>query len=230
MINPNEAKRLSPPASPAADARTFTLKMPGLAPPLRLWRPPSVDALLERMDVDAPGAEERIPYWAELWPSAEGLARWLLAGRGPRRPGRALEIGCGLGLAGLVALRAGWDLRLGDRDPEAVRWAAANLARNGFSPARAVPVDWNAPPPGRVDTVLAADVLYEAAFAGPLLRFLDAALAPRGLAVIAEPGRPVADAFLGACRREFELSVKPWRSRGGGRWRPLRILTLRRRA
>ncbi len=44
-----------------------------------------------------------MPYWAYLWPGR-------IFGRGgkrepwPRAP-RALEIGCGLGLAGLVGLR-----------------------------------------------------------------------------------------------------------------------------
>jgi hypothetical protein len=52
-------------------------------------------------------------------------------------------------------------------------------------------LDWRNLPStlGRFDVVVASDVLYERPY-GPLVaRVLDAALAPGGLAVIADPGR-----------------------------------------
>ena len=45
---------------------------------------------------------DRLPYWAVLWESARGLARWLIdRGGWPGLP--VLELGCGLGLPGLAA-------------------------------------------------------------------------------------------------------------------------------
>jgi hypothetical protein len=70
---------------PLADLKLHeeVLRLPGLPGALRLLRPPSVDALLERLDPAAPGADARIPYWAELWPSSLALAAWLLRGAAP---------------------------------------------------------------------------------------------------------------------------------------------------
>lgn len=210
--------------------RAQTLRLPELRGALRLLRPPSVDSLLETLDAEAPGAEERIPYWAELWPSSLALAGWLIGGRGPRRPGPALELGCGLGLAGLVALRLGWDIELADRDPQACALARGNLAQNGLDPRRVRELDWNGPPPARYATLIAADILYERAFAEPLARFLAAALLPGGRAYFVEPGRPVAEACLARLGVDFAISIRPLRARVDGRWHSLRLIALARRA
>lgn len=218
-------KRSAPyPIASLDEARTRIVRLPCLGAPLRLAVPPSTDDLLERLDVDAPGAEERIPYWAELWPSAEGLARFILAGRGPRRPGRVLEIGCGLGLAGLVALRLGWDATLTDKEPEAVRWTRHNLALNGLPPERARVLDWRDPPGERWDTVLAADVLYERPFGAALGAFLGAALAPGGRALVAEPGRPVGLRALAGVGGGFTMRSRPVRMAGAS----VRVLIVER--
>ncbi len=201
--------------------------LPGPSAPLRLLCPPSVDALLDRLDPDEPGAEERIPYWAEHWPSADALLRWLVAGRGPRRPGKALELGCGLGRLGMAALRMGWDLQLSDRDPEALALLRINLERNGLSPNRALRLDWRESAPERFDTILAADILYEQIFTDQIAAFLKDALNPGGRAFIAEPWRPVAEPAVAAFARSFRMRMIPLRARVGKCWRPVRLLELR---
>ncbi len=203
--------------------------LPGPAAPLRLLRPPSVDELLDRLDPDEPGAEERIPYWAEHWPSADALLRWMASGRGPRRPGRALELGSGLGSVGMAALRQGWDIRLSDRDPEALALLRVNLARNGLDPDRALHLDWRSPSHGRFDTIIAADILYERIFVEELERFLIGSLSADGRALIAEPWRPVAEAAVALFARTFRMKIHPLRARVEGRWRPVRLLELRPR-
>ena len=60
-----------------------------------------LDVLLEEIDPVSFAEDERLPYWAELWPSAVALARYAiqhldLTGR------RVLELGCGLGLVGVA--------------------------------------------------------------------------------------------------------------------------------
>jgi ETFB lysine methyltransferase len=201
--------------------------LPGPAAPLRLLRPPSVDELLDRLDPDDPEAEERIPYWAEHWPSADALLRWLAAGRAPQRPGRALELGSGLGSVGMAALRMGWNIQLSDRDPEALDLLRINLARNGLDPRRALQLDWRDPPPACFDTILAADILYERSFGEQVARFLTRALAPGGRAFIAEPRRPVAETAIDIFARSFRMRILPLRARVDERWRPVRLLELR---
>ena len=92
-----------------------------------LLRPSNGDALLD--DPRVIGRFERdeyLPYWATLWPAALFLAD-VVAAWGPvvtdgARP-EVLELGCGLGLAGLVALGLGYCIVLSDYDEDALAFA-----------------------------------------------------------------------------------------------------------
>src|SRR5262245_13654902 len=67
-------------------------------------RPAQSDRLLEIPEVYAAhDADQYVPYWADLWPGSRMLARAILEEFW--QPGaEALEIGCGLGLAGIAGL------------------------------------------------------------------------------------------------------------------------------
>src|SRR5262245_10822198 len=71
--------------------------------PARIWHPRSPESLI---DVDAFERDERLPYWADIWPSSFVLAECVgsLDGSG----GRLLELGCGIGVVALAAARAGF--------------------------------------------------------------------------------------------------------------------------
>jgi SAM-dependent methyltransferase len=76
---------------------------------LRLWRP------VEPQEVDDPEAERGLagPVWAQTWTSGFVLAD--LVARQSLRGVRVLDVGCGLGLVGLAAARAGADVTVSDR-------------------------------------------------------------------------------------------------------------------
>jgi predicted nicotinamide N-methyase len=145
------------------------------------------------------------PYWSILWRSGVALARELealdLQGR------RVIELGCGLGVPSIAAARAGAVALATDTEPDALELVARNAAANavGLDTAR---VDWAAPEKlierGPFDLVLGADVLYERPSVTRLLKLLPE-LAPEAL--IADPGRPAADAFLEEARRRWEVGT-----------------------
>jgi predicted nicotinamide N-methyase len=138
---------------------------------------------------------ERIPYWTVLWDSSRALAHWL--GEHPDRwRGPVLELGCGVGLAGLAAASLRAEVLQTDLFPEAVRAARENATRNGLT-LRQLAADWaHWPVTRRFTTVVAADILYERSSHGPLLHVLQAALAPGAVAYLTDPGRPMLCAFL----------------------------------
>src|SRR4051794_33685393 len=72
-----------------------------------LMRPSESDRLLDHPAVHTAFARDQyMPYWADLWPAARMLAKVILQERWT--PGlQALEVGCGLGLPGIVALSVG---------------------------------------------------------------------------------------------------------------------------
>jgi predicted nicotinamide N-methyase len=148
------------PAGAASDLAEETFLLAGRQ--VRMLRPRDGDALLdELLDEDDPD-EDRLPFWAELWPSGTALAR-AVASR-PLGGRRVLELGCGLGLVGVAAALAGGRVLSVDRSPEAITFAAANAARNGVTLQTAV-CAFDQPEPllaaAPWDLVLAADVLYE---------------------------------------------------------------------
>ena len=163
----------------------------------RLWHPPDVDALI---DVAAFEADERIPYWAQVWESALVLAEDLSAVDGRGRS--FLELGCGLGLPAIVAARRGFRATASDYEEAALEGVRYNAARNGAAGLATRLLDWRRPPDDlpRFDVVVAADVLYEKHHAVALAAIIARALAPGGVAWVADPGRARADELEPAAR------------------------------
>ena len=182
------------PGGAASDLVEQTLRLGGHT--VRLLRPRSGDALLDEVLAEDDPADDRLPFWAELWPSGSALAAAVaaldLTGR------RVLELGCGLGLVGVAAAMAGADVLAADQSAEAIAFTTVNAERNGVA-VRTVRCAFERPEPllagAPWDLVLAADVLYEPNTV-PVL----ADLLPRlGRAVwLADPGRPREPEFLRA--------------------------------
>jgi len=151
----------------------------------------------------AVAAGAHLPYWALLWPSGMALAEALLAAPQVARGRRALELGCGLGVAAVAALQAGASLRAADCFAEALLFCRLNALRNtGRMPATLL-VDWRTPAGraacvarGPFELALAADVLYEREDEAPLLDLIPRLLAPGGAFWLAEPGRRASLAFV----------------------------------
>src|SRR3982075_3456923 len=76
------------------DTRTFSI-----------LKPANADDLIREEDFVK---DERLPYWADVWPSSLILAGKLLELKGRGRT--ALELGCGVGLSTLAATTAGYDV------------------------------------------------------------------------------------------------------------------------
>jgi predicted nicotinamide N-methyase len=174
---------------------------------LRIARPREPEALLSE---EAFAAEEFLPYWAELWPSGVALAR--VAGARAWRGARVLELGCGLGMAGIAAALAGARVLLTDWSPDAVRFAAANAERSGAR-AETLVCDWSRPEAivarAPWDAVLAADVLYERRNGDVLLELLPRLVDERGEILLTDPDRATAAGFLAAAPARFAVRSTP---------------------
>jgi predicted nicotinamide N-methyase len=189
------------------------LALPG--GPVRRARPRSFDAVREAEALTGPGRPT--PYWASAWPSGTVLAT-AVAEAGDLTGKRVLELGCGIGMPSVAAARAGAHVLATDAVPEAVAYAAYNLALNDLQGDVAV-ATWDELE-GPFDLVLGADVLYLQANADALVRRLPHLVARDGAAWIADPGRAGCKAFLAGVRRRWRLD-----STGGA----VKVHRLRRR-
>jgi predicted nicotinamide N-methyase len=185
---------------------------------IRVVRPAEPDRLLSDPAVlEWNRHDDYMPYWAYLWPGAFLLASALAREAWPDLPPghsehEALEIGCGLGLAGLVALARGLRVHFTDYDQAPLEFVARSLVENDFDRRGAVirRLDWREPPEARFPIILAADVLYEVRLIPLIAALLDRMLTPGGTALIATPHRTAAVGFTAAvtalgldCRAEL---------------------------
>lgn len=153
-------------------------------------RPGESDRLLDHPDVHTAFArDEYMPYWADLWPAARMLAKAIL--HETWTPGtEAIEVGCGLGLPGIVALSVGLRVTFSDYDGCALRFAADNAHLNGFDDFRTLQLDWRRPPDDlRVPVLLASDLIYELRNVEPLVQFIRKVLTPGGVCLLTDQDR-----------------------------------------
>ncbi len=167
----------------------------GLA--LRVLRPPSAEDLI---DEDEFADDERLPYWAEVWPSGRVLcglvAEMDLTGR------TVIELGAGIGTGAMVAAMRGATALSTDWYPSAVEFSAWNAANLGLD-MQALVVDWREPPDEVTerapwDLVIGADILYEARNGTALGALIPRLCGPTTEVIIADPRRPDARAFVQA--------------------------------
>ncbi len=162
-----------------------------------ILRPRSAEELIDEGEY---AIDERLPYWAELWPSGRALAASLatrsLAGV------RMVELGAGLAIPSFVAAAGAATVLATDWYQPAVDFIHVNARRLAL-PVDSLLVDWCAPHPDLLnsapfDLVVAADVLYEARNVDPLCALLEQLTRPGGEVVVADPRRPDAATFLEA--------------------------------
>ncbi len=153
---------------------------------ITLVKPANADHLISEADYVM---DERLPYWADLWPSARVLSATMAREAGTGQ--RLLEMGCGLGLATVGAMLGGFEVTATDYYEDALHVTRANAARNLSREPAVRMVNWREWPTdlGLFDVVMAADVLYEKEYALLVGACMARALAPHGLAIVADPGR-----------------------------------------
>src|SRR3954465_15710653 len=166
----------------------------------QIERPVDSDRLLDHPWVrSAYAADEYVPYWPTLWPAARMLAKAVgrEAGEEYPQPVRVLEVGCGLGLAGVACLARGLPITFSDVDETALAFAANNARLNGYPDGfRTMPLDFRCPPDDeQYPVVIGSDLMYEERLVNPLVGLLDAVLAPGGVCLIADPARLPARVF-----------------------------------
>jgi 2-polyprenyl-3-methyl-5-hydroxy-6-metoxy-1,4-benzoquinol methylase len=211
------------------------------------------------------GDQLHLPYWAELWDSAMGMAQMLARGiirqfvaaeqgsidhtirsKEPdsaspprqrltgaastslcRRPVRSqsprvLDLGCGMGLAGVVAAHLGATVLFADLEPPALLFARLNSLPYGKA-VRTRRLNWQTTRMGEsFDLILGADIIYERAQWEHLEPFWRAHLKRGGTVLLGEPGRQTGDLFVdwiatrGWSLKQYEESVVT-------RTRPIRI-------
>jgi predicted nicotinamide N-methyase len=193
-------------------------------PDLVAHHAPDVFALWQAWE-EACGARQAVPFWAVVWPAAWLLARVLQAEPAWVRGQTVLDLGCGGGVAGIAAARAGAARVIAhDIDPVALAITALNATANAVALRLERAPLLPRPCPAGITCILVGDLFYERPAALALEAWLRAAR-QRGVQVlIADASRPFTPTGGVRCLRKDRLATTwAWE---GTHVRTVRLLTL----
>ena len=144
----------------------------------------------EKAQLGVTADRELFPFGLMIWESAVVLGD-VLAERGAALVGRrVLELGCGVGLPGLVARRAGAHVVQTDHDALALALCRHNAALNRVTGIEQFVGDWQAwTHKGRYDVVMGADIIYDTADYEKLEHIFRASLSRGGELILTDPIR-----------------------------------------
>lgn len=171
--------------------------------------------LLDKIDPDEFQKDERMPYWAEIWPASLALAEMILA-RYHFAQTRCLELGAGVGVVSVAGAIAGANMLTTDYFAEALEFSQLNAAANQVK-IQTYLLDWREVSlTEKFDYIFAADVLYEQRNHAPILQAIAQLLKPSGTAFISDPQRTIAQKFFKlAATNHFTIETTtialPWR-------------------
>lgn len=148
-----------------------------------------------------------LPLWAKLWPGSLVLGGFL---RKFEPEGKSLlELGCGMAGLSLVASQYGFARIVAtDISLEALAFARANILRNGLGDKVAVQrldIGCKGDIQGRYDMIAAAELLYLDELHRPLLKFVEAHLAPGGKAFFCTDLARLKPRFQKLAARKFSV-------------------------
>ena len=182
---------------------------------IRLLKPSDMEELLNGQD---PFSDmSTFPFWAKLWESSIVLAHLLVAV--PQREGqRLLELGAGLGLAGISASAAGYDVVLTDNKQVVLDFQQVSAAANGDEHIEHLLFDWSLPPKiGSFDVIGGAEILSNEEFLDPLLDICKNYLINGGTIYLAhDVRRKCLPIFLEKAERDFNVGSRKQSMRRDG--------------
>lgn len=180
----------------------FILKIAQIKDPESLF-----DELLRKSKDHPDVINENIPYWGELWPSAIGLSQFITENASLIADKNIIEIGCGLGLPGIVASLLGGNVILTDYLPAALNFAEYNWKLNFASTPDLRLLDWrNIENVSPSDVLLASDIAYESKSFVPIILALKSLVKKDGIILLSEPNRIFAKKFINELQDHFSFS------------------------
>jgi 2-polyprenyl-3-methyl-5-hydroxy-6-metoxy-1,4-benzoquinol methylase len=165
--------------------------------------PKSIDRFLNPDD-----PFEQFPLWAKIWDASLILADELASL--PVSPGATfVEIGCGLGLVGVVAASFGHEVTMTEHDPHALAFARANALMNGLDGLRVMPLDWNQPALNETfDFIVGSEIIYHERDFQPIRELFRRLLKPGGEIILCSEIRSTNMDFLRLLQDSFEIKAR----------------------
>jgi protein-L-isoaspartate O-methyltransferase len=167
--------------------------------------------------VDPEDLYRDFPLWAKIWEASGVLATHLA--RLEVDPAKTmLEIGCGIGVVGIVASAFGHRVTMAEYNLHALAFARANAQINSCPDIDIRQLDWNQPTlPMRFDYIVGSEVIYKKNDIPSILALFQALLQPDGCIYLAEGVRQTGVDFWGQMEPYFTVKAKRFTLRSDNR-------------
>jgi predicted nicotinamide N-methyase len=168
-----------------------------------LLTPKSIEAYINPQD-----PLQDFPLWAKAWEASWVLAEFL-SGLPSDPEKRFLEIGCGLGLVGVVAASFGHKVVMTEHNRDAIGFARLNVELNHCAGVEIIDLDWNNPSLySQFDWIVGSEVVYHEKDFEPLHNLFERFLKPGGEVILCEGVRRTSLNFFKEMQRHFDLRAQ----------------------
>jgi predicted nicotinamide N-methyase len=172
----------------------------------RFFAPKSLDKFIDPGDI-----LHDFPLWAKIWEASIILSDYL-SGMPIDPEKRFLEIGCGMGVVGIVASAFGHRVIMTEYNPDALNFARANARANlslDDTGLEITELDWGKPRlEGLFDYIIGSEVIYKEKDYQPILKLFKTFLKPSGEIILAEGVRKTSMEFLEQMSEIFNITAK----------------------
>ena len=167
-----------------------------------------IEPLVAGRDIFANASE--FPFWVKIWEASLVMAN-LMAAMPVREGLRVLELGAGLGVAGIVGAATGHHVTITDYEDEIMDFVRVSAEVNGCAAnVHLATLDWLNPSDiGEFDVIIGSEVLFHERFFEPLLACFKRYLKPGGVIYMAHDRRRKSLApFLRMCEPHYDISAR----------------------
>ncbi|MBW2203506.1 MAG: methyltransferase domain-containing protein [Deltaproteobacteria bacterium] len=179
----------------------------------RFFTPKSLDKFIDPGDIF-----HDFPLWSKIWEASIILSDYL-SGMPVDSEKRFLEIGCGMGVVGVVASRFGHRVTMTEYNPDALSFAKANASAAkanasanlsaGDAGLEITELDWENPRlEGLFDYIIGSEVIYKEKDYQSILKLFETFLKPSGEIILAEGVRKTSMEFFRQMSGLFDITAK----------------------
>ena len=172
---------------------------------LKFLQAKEIEGALDGVCLGESGSAE-FPFWLKIWEASLVLANFL--SHIPKDDNKEwLEIGAGMGVAGIFAAAFGHRITITDHNEDALKFAWANATLNGLENIEFALLDWNRPTVGnQYDYIIGSEVIYKDELFEPLMQVFQSLLLPGGTIFLAGDVRRKSPLrFFDMLRPDFEI-------------------------
>ncbi len=170
--------------------------------PFRFHVPRTIEPFIDPQD-----PLRDFPLWSKIWEASLLLASQLAA-RPVRKDERMIELGAGLGVAGLVAAAFGHRITISEYDPNALAFLEANRLENSCTNARICRLDWNRLDLNeQFDVILGSELIYRESDFKAMRILFQTLLKPSGEILLAGEIRQTNKAFFDGMQSVFNIQI-----------------------